>query len=55
MVEYWLCCGSLDRNHSDSRARSCREREAGYPDRVRFGTKEEHSSSLLNAKFLHRK
>lgn len=50
MTKYWLCCGSLDIKHMDSRARSCREREAGHPERVRFGTRDEHFNNTRNVK-----
>lgn len=38
---YWLCCGSRNPAHND---RTCLEARAGYPDRMRFGTPDEHSA-----------
>lgn len=38
---YWLCCGSRNPQHND---KTCLEARAGYPERVRFGTANEHSA-----------
>lgn len=40
---YWLCCGSLDPQHSTQCAGLCIEARSGHSERCRFGTKDEHS------------
>ena len=42
-IPYWLCCGSLDIRHHHT---SCSEAKAGYPERCRFGTAEEHRKRM---------
>ena len=46
-IPYWLCCGSLDIRHH---ATSCSEAKAGYPERCRFGTVEEHQKRMEKPK-----
>ena len=43
-ARYWLCCGSLDQQHQDKRAKTCVEAKIGHPDHCRFGTAAEHSA-----------
>ena len=46
-IPYWLCCGSLDPHHHK---RSCSEAKAGYPERCRFGTIEQHQKLMTQPK-----
>lgn len=39
-MKYWLCCGGKEPNHH--LYYYCTEGNAGHPERVRYGTAEEH-------------
>lgn len=40
-MRYWLCCGSTEYPHG---GKHCYEARSGREDRVRYGTREEHST-----------
>jgi hypothetical protein len=42
-IPYWLCCGSVSPQQHHS---FCSEAKAGYPERCRFGTAEEHQKRM---------
>lgn len=42
-IPYWLCCGSVSPHQHHS---FCSEAKAGYPERCRFGTAEEHQKRM---------
>jgi hypothetical protein len=42
-IPYWLCCGSVNPHQHHS---FCSEAKAGYPERCRFGTAEEHQKRM---------
>lgn len=39
-IRYWLCCGSRTLLHGE---KTCYEAQIGHPERVRYGTANEHS------------
>lgn len=40
LQRYWLCCGSTDYPHVSV---TCYEANMGHPERVRYGTVDEHA------------
>jgi len=45
--KYWLCCGSTEYPHG---AENCIEAWSGHPERVRWGTAEDHGEWGRKAK-----